>query len=493
MAKSNPKKLEAIRRLEVEAERRKFNRLRDFKPYPKQRDFMALGATHRERMLAAGTQNGKSECGAAEMAYHLTGLYPDWFQGRRFDRPVIAWTAGVSAQSVRMIQQTKLLGTPGSPEALGTGLLPKSAILKTTVSHGVGDSIDTVQVRHVSGGISTLQFLSYEKGREKFQGASVDVIWLDEESPLDIFSECLGRITATNGLVYCTATPLSGFTDLMSRFFNEPSPDRALVQMDITDALHIPAEERERIIAGYLPHEREARTKGIPMLGAGRIFLTPESEITVEPFDIPPHYHLIWGCDFGQSDSHPAAFTLVAHDRDDSDIAYVVKTLRFQSMLFKDMAHAVITSLGGTWARDIPVAYPGDGGVKREMEGDLQPVASIYKAHGLRRMIPTREQDGSVSTGASVQRLVERFATGKLKVFNTCTELFEEYRLYHRGTDGKIVAIRNDTIDSLRNAITMLKSARNDVLFNPLSPTGRGGRKGNQRFATGANPDPYGW
>jgi phage terminase large subunit-like protein len=488
----SPRKQELLKTLEQQARVKRENRLRSFMPYAKQKLFMALGATHRERMLSAATQGGKSTIGAVEMAYHLTGDYPAWFEGRRFDQPVTAWTAGESAQSVRMIQQTKLLGTPGVAEALGTGFLPKSAVLKTSASHGVADSIDSVLVRHASGGISSLAFLSYEKKREKFQGASCHVIWLDEECPMDIYSECLGRITATQGILYLTATPLSGMTDVIMRFFNEPSPDRALVQMDITEAEHIPPEEREKIIAGYLPHEREARSTGRPMLGAGKIFLTPEDEITIEPFEIPPHFFLIWGCDFGTR--HPAAFVLLAHDRD-LDIVYVVRTLRMSDALFMDHAQAVIRSLGGTWAREIPVAWPQDGTIRREFEGELQPIAQIYKHHGL-KMLSThaKEKDGSMAlTEAGVQRLAERFATGKLKVFNTCPEFFEEYRMYHRDTDGKIVKVNDDVLSALRTGVTMLRSARNDILFDPTSPTGRANGKQNQRFAKGSSQDPYGW
>ena len=61
--------------------------------------FIAQEYGARERLLMAGNQVGKTTCGAAELAIYLTGRYPDWWDGRRFDRPIVAWAAGVSAEA----------------------------------------------------------------------------------------------------------------------------------------------------------------------------------------------------------------------------------------------------------------------------------------------------------------------------------------------------------------------------------------------------------
>ena len=64
---------------------------------------------------------------------------------------------------------------------------------------------------------------------------------------------------------------------------------RAVTRMTIDDAEHISPEKREEIIASYPPHEREARTKGIPALGSGRVYPVTEESITVEAFPVPDH------------------------------------------------------------------------------------------------------------------------------------------------------------------------------------------------------------
>ena len=183
----------------AEEGRRKFRQLDFYKPYPKQLAFLNAGLTFRERLLLAGNQTGKSLTAAFELAVHLTGQYPTWWRGKRFDKPVTAWACGESALVTMVVCQTKLCGTPGVESSWGTGLIPKDCLIDRTLGHGVTDGIEVLQVKHVSGGVSTVTFKSYEQGRTKYQGAILDVIWLDEEAPYDIYIECLTR-TMTTGV-----------------------------------------------------------------------------------------------------------------------------------------------------------------------------------------------------------------------------------------------------------------------------------------------------
>lgn len=192
--------------------------------YAKHLEFFRLTATHNEVALFGGNRVGKTLAGGCLDAWHLTGLYPDWFPGRRFDTPVDGWSAGTTAKKVRDITQALLIGTPGNEAARGTGLIPGDLILRTTIKHGIADAIETVFVRHVSGGVSTLQFKSYDQGREAFEGTAQHFVHLDEESPADVYTECLLRIMTTNGLLTLTATPLQGLTELMLLFLPELQP-----------------------------------------------------------------------------------------------------------------------------------------------------------------------------------------------------------------------------------------------------------------------------
>lgn len=172
----------------------------------------------------ASNRFGKSIAGGAETAIHLTGRYPEWWNGKVFDHPIEAWAAGVTNESTRDIVQDKLIGPPARSEDWGTGFIPKDCLGEISRARGIADGIDTVSVKHSSGGWSTLQFKSYERGREKWQGTAKHAIWLDEEPPMDVYMEGYTRTLETGGLVYLTFTPLKGMSDVVSMFLNDQDP-----------------------------------------------------------------------------------------------------------------------------------------------------------------------------------------------------------------------------------------------------------------------------
>jgi phage terminase large subunit-like protein len=202
--------------------------------YAKQMQWFTYTKTENECALFGGNRSGKTIAGCYADTLHLTGLYPDWWPGRRFDHPVEIWVAGDTGKTVRDILQLCLIGKAGDPEALGTGMIPGDTILRTTVKHGLADAIESVFVKHVSGGVSTAQFKSYDQGRTAFQGTSQHVVHLDEEPPLEVYTECLLRTMTVNGLIQLTATPLEGLTQLMLEFLPElaPSPEPAPVKAE---------------------------------------------------------------------------------------------------------------------------------------------------------------------------------------------------------------------------------------------------------------------
>lgn len=214
-------KLELLRLLDEKQRRKRENRLTDYWPYQKQLEFHAAGATHRERLLMAGNQLGKTYCGAAEVAIHLTGLYPDWWEGRRWDRPTRWWAGSKTGEVTRDGVQRYLVGEPKDESQWGTGMIPKAHLLDHSRRQGIADALDSVTVRHVSGGTSTLGFKSYDQGRQKWQGETLDGVWPDEEPPMDIYMEALTRTNATGGITMITFTPLLGMSDVVRMFLGD--------------------------------------------------------------------------------------------------------------------------------------------------------------------------------------------------------------------------------------------------------------------------------
>lgn len=201
--------------------RRRRNRLQDYRPYSKQREFHAAGAVHRERLFMAGNQLGKTLAGSMEVAAHLTGLYPPDWTGRTFDMPGRWWAAGETRVSTRDSVQKLLIGPAEMEEEWGTGSIPGDAILDITRGVGVPNGLDSVTVKHVSGGASTLLFKAYEQGRAKWQADTLHGVWFDEEPPLDIYTEGLTRTNATDGIVFLTFTPLKGMSDVVQMFLTD--------------------------------------------------------------------------------------------------------------------------------------------------------------------------------------------------------------------------------------------------------------------------------
>lgn len=186
-----------------------------YKNYERHLEFMKLGAIHRERIFMAGNRVGKSITGGYEMACHLTGIYPHWWEGKRFYEPTDCWAAGDTSQTTRDIVQAVLLGPPGEH---GTGMIPKELIESVRMRPGVPDGVDSIRVKHTSGGTSVLGFKSYDQKRRSFQGTAKHAIWLDEEPPHEVYGECLMRTMTTGGVVYVTFTPLSGWTQFVTEF-----------------------------------------------------------------------------------------------------------------------------------------------------------------------------------------------------------------------------------------------------------------------------------
>jgi phage terminase large subunit-like protein len=169
----------------------------------------------------AGNQLGKTYCGGAEVSYHLTGNYPDWWPGRKFTRPIRAWAGSETWDVTRDGVQRILIGEPKDEGAFGTGLIPHKALTDWTRRQGAPDALDSVLVRHKNGGQSTLGFKSYDQGRTKWQADTLDIVWFDEEPPADIYTEGLTRTNATGGMVYLTFTPLMGMSDVVHQFIEE--------------------------------------------------------------------------------------------------------------------------------------------------------------------------------------------------------------------------------------------------------------------------------
>ena len=230
---------------------------------------------------------------------------------------------------------------------------------------------------------------------------------------------------------------------------------RCVVRMTIDDAEHFTPEKRAEIIASYLPHERDARTRGIPQLGSGRVFPLGDDQVSCEPFQPPDWWPQIGGLDYGYD--HPFAAVRVAHDTD-NDIAYVIQTYR--QRLATPVVHAAALRV---WGEGLPFAWPHDGMASDKSSGE--PLRNSYMKEKL-RLLP---EHAPVGLEFGIMEMLDRMLTGRLKVFSHLGDWFEEFRLYHR-KDGVIQKRDDDLMSATRYAVTSLKFARTTASKKRVGP-----------------------
>lgn len=399
--------------------------------YTKHMQFFAAGASKAERLMLAANRVGKTEgVGGYESALHLTGVYPPWWPGRRFSRPVSGWAGGDTATTVRDIIQYKLLGKPGE---YGTGILRGDSLKGTTNKRGVPDAVENIYVKHISGGTSVLQLKSYDQGREAWQGTEKDFVWLDEEPPIEIYTEALLRLMTTNGLMMNTYTPIEGMTEVTQSFLeNDSSPSKYYVVATWDDAPHLTKEQKDQLWASIPPHERQARAQGIPSIGVGLIYAVDLSAIFVDPFEVPKHYVRGFGLDVGWNRT---AAVFGALDRD-SDALYIYSE-HYQGEQ-QPAVHASAIKARGKMTGFIDPASRG----RSQIDG--RKLLQMYRDEGLSLL----EADNAVETG--IFEVYQRLTTGRLFIFNTLTNLRSELSMYHRDKKGAVVKKNDHLMDAMR-------------------------------------------
>lgn len=429
--------------------------------YRRHVSFMNGGHEFLERMFIAGNRAGKTATAEYEVCTHLTGKYPKWWGGHVFEPEparaasgthIEAWAAGDTGRTVREIIQHGLIGDLRNP---GGGMLTSEDIVHMTRRTGLGEAVDSIWVKHVEKHhgahlTSHLELKAYDQRRESFQGVARHLIWLDEEPPADVYSECLLRTLPTGdfkgGKILLTFTPLMGLTDVVRMFLPEGllpkehgvavNSGRLIVNIPWEEVPHLSAKERETYLDRVPEHEREARTKGVPILGSGRIFGYAEDAISVEPFPIPDTWPRGYGMDVGWNYT-AAAFC--AWDQE-SDTLYVYHCYKGSHLPPPLHAHH-IKAIAKNW-------IPGriDPAANTPSQKDGSTLFEAYRQEGL--LIETSPN----ALEGGIRMLDARFATGRLKVFNTCSEFMAEYRQYHR-KDGRPVAENDHILDSLRYCV----------------------------------------
>ncbi len=424
--------------------------------YPWQREFVASTAMYHEACLCAANQIGKTMTGTDIDAIHLLGDYPDDWPGHKFVLSPMCWGLGYSMEKTRDLLQSAIFGDFVNNTFTG-GLVPRERIIDWESASGTPNAMRTVRVRHATGEASTMQFWSYSQGQHAIMGDIVDWYHIDEE-PKDptirtqVMTRTINGDNGQGGRGIYTFTPENGRTEMVVQFMDTPSPSQFFMQKGWDDAPHITLEKRERMLLQYPLHQRDMRTKGIPMLGHGRIYDLSEDFIICDEPEILPHWYVIGGMDFGWD--HPHSHILLVEDRDNDQI-YITRA--------RKQRHESANNAWGAnkhWAEGVPMAWPHDGLQSEKGRDDAKQQKEHYADAGFLMLDEHATwETGGNSVESGLYEISARMRKRQFRICRGLRDLLDEILQYHRKENGKINKSGDDLLDAVRYAYMMRRFA----------------------------------
>lgn len=393
--------------------------------YPQHLEFFRSGAHVMARLAMCANGVGKTlSMGGFEVALHLTGLYPDWWPGFRYKRPVRFWIAGETKTTTRQNQQKVLLGEPKAEEE-GGGLIPADLIDMKRITRwpGGGGLIESCFIKHVpTGSWSYLGARTYDPDYSPWMGENLDGVWMDEPAPILHYQEGVTRTRGSeNPCIMVTFTPKKGATELVNLFVNEPDESRRVIPCTWDDVPHLTEEWKRNALANVPRYMRDTVSKGIPTLGIGAVYPIEEDRFVIDPLDeIPDHWPRAIGFDGGW---HCTAAIWGAWDRE-TDTWYLYDEHRAGELLIP--VHAAAIQSRGPW---IPII----GDVRHTSVTDGEKMIEEYADNGL-DIIPASKPGAE----ARREKVRKRLITSKIKVFSTLRHWLNEYRTYHYDDHGNV-------------------------------------------------------
>ena len=449
------------------AEDMQTNQLRYFRPFDHQIRFFKTGSSDRRGILAAN-RIGKTVSTCYEVAMHLTGQYPDWWpeSARRFTKPVTVMVAGEGWDQVARVLQNELLGTQDVKitDALGTGAIPRAAIVTETMRNDGANCIG-VEVRHVSGTNSYLLFANYTQEVRQMQGFKLNLAVFDEQPPDDFFSEIVTRTATTQGQVLCSFTPLKGLNGLVSKFWHqEEGYEHIRVSWDDVPEYDPWGEPfllnstRLQLERDYLPHERDARRNGVPVMGKGAVFQIrnwPTYKTGDYDFRNSTGMHRIIALDLGLVNDKTVISLMFWHPEEQEAWLHnqiVVKGTE-EANPMNYINHLMRPEVFGT-----PIVLPADANTQGRYTMNSQSIRQLFEQYELNVhpdaiMNPPDDlgkRTNHKSFGINVMR--QMLELGTLHVNENCVEFIREAQNYYVDQHGRF-SDPDDTIDSARYAL----------------------------------------
>ncbi len=394
----------------------------------------------RNRWVFGGNRSGKTECGAVEAVWLSRGIHPF----RKNKANVEGWVVSVSREVQRDVAQRKIL------QYLNPDWISDIVMVSGKSSNPEGGVIDYISVKNVFNGISRITFKSCEMGREKFQGASLDFVWFDEEPPEDIYDECLMRVLDKKGDVFGTMTPLKGMTFVYDRIYlNSGNSDEIWhIFMEWGDNPYLDKGEVDKLTAAMSKDMLDRRRYGRFTEGEGPVYPEFDQSINViKPFDVPKQWQDRLSIDPGLN--NPLACLWFAVDGDGN--IFVVaehfesgRDVNYHAERIKEISAKL------DWHTDSfgRIEALIDSAANQKTLSALKSVTELFCEKGI-NVIPKVNKD----LYSGINRVKEYLsgAFGKrLYIFNNCVNLIRELKSYRWGSGDTPKKLDDHCLDAMR-------------------------------------------
>ena len=436
--------VEKIRKIEAEQARRKgedtlalYNAGK--KKHEKQLAFHKC--QKRNRWVFGGNRSGKTECGAVECVYIARGIHP--YRENRKD--ACGWVVSLSTQVQRDVAQKKIL------HYLRRDWIDDIVMLSGRKDAPESGVIDFIRVKNVFGGISVIGFKSCDQGREKFQGASLDFVWFDEEPPQDIYLECRMRVLDRRGDIFATMTPLKGLTFVHREIFCNPTGDSEIWYefMEWADNPYLDEREIDALERTMDEQTKQARRYGKFAVSEGLVYPEFDESIhVIEPFSVPKEWQDNISIDPGLN--NPLSAHWYAVDFDDN--VYVVyehyeagKDVDYHASKIKEICDRL------AWKRDSRGRINAliDSAAKQRTLASVKSVAELFYERGI-LVSPDVEKDLFSGIARVKSYLNQKNGLPNIYIFNTCVRLIGELKGYYWGSGDTPRKADDHALDEMR-------------------------------------------
>lgn len=394
----------------------------------------------RNRWVFGGNRSGKTECGAVESVWLARGIHP--FRKNR--KNIEMWVVSLSSQVQRDVAQAKVLSY------INPAWIEDVCMLSGRKDNPLGGVIDYILLKNVFGGVSKIGFKSCDQGREKFQGASLDYVWFDEEPPYDIYQECRMRVMDKQGEIFGTMTPLKGLSWVYDEIYLNKNNDDNIwyEQMEWLDNPYLKKEEIESLTSSMSSDELDARRYGKFTASGGMVYPEFDENVNViEPFNVPMEWYDNISIDPGLNNPLSAHWYAVDYDNNIYVIAEhfeAQKGIEYHAEMIKKICDRL------NWHKSNGrICALIDSAANQRTLASQKSVSELFYDYGI-LVNPNVNKD--LFSGIQRVKTYLKNAKGesKLFIFKTCTNLIREMKSYFWGKTDVPIKKDDHALDELR-------------------------------------------